>query len=66
MKYFTILSFVALSACASNVLPVEQDRAEQLQYMKAVSEHRAFRPEVYAEPDFQADCEEYQMTECFQ
>jgi hypothetical protein len=65
MKYFAILSFVALSACASNVLPVEQDREMQLQYMQDVSERKAFRPEVYADSEFEADCEEYQMEECF-
>lgn len=65
MKYFTILSFVALSACASNVLPVEQDRAMQLEYMQDVSERKAFRPEVYAEPEFEDDCIEYQMEECY-
>lgn len=65
MKYFAILSIAVLSACSSNVMPIEQDRAEQLQYMQDVSERQAFRPEVYAEPEFEADCIEYQMEECF-
>lgn len=65
MKYFTILSFVVLSACAGTGIPVEEDRAMQLEYMQSISEGRAFRPEVYAEPEFEADCEEYQMEECF-
>lgn len=65
MKYFAILSFVTLSACASNYIPVEEDRSMQLEYIQAISEHRMFRPEVYVEPEFEADCEEYQMEECF-
>lgn len=66
MKYFTVLFFVALSACAGSSIPVEEDRLMQLQYMQDVSERKAFRPEVYAEPEFEADCEEYQMTECYE
>lgn len=65
MKYFAIISFVALTACANTPIPVEQDRAMQQEYLQAVSERKAFRPEVYAEPDFEADCVEYQMEECF-
>ena len=65
MKYFAILSFVALSACVGSGIPVEEDRALQLQYMQDVSERRAFRPEVYAEPEFEADCIEYDMPECY-
>lgn len=65
MKYFAILSFVALSACAGTSIPVEEDRAMQQEYLKAVSERQAFRPEVYAEPEFEADCIEYKMEECF-
>jgi len=65
MKYFTILSFVALSACAGVRIPVEEDRSMQLSYMQSVSERKAFRPEVYAEPEFEADCIEYQMEECY-
>jgi hypothetical protein len=65
MKYFTVLFFVALSACASSSIPVEEDRLMQLQYMQDVSERKAFRPEVYAEPEFEADCIEYQMEECY-
>ncbi len=65
MKYFAILSFVALSACAGTGIPVEEDRAMQMQYLQDVSERQAFRPEVYAEPEFEADCIEYQMEECF-
>lgn len=65
MKYFTILSFVVLSACAGVYIPVEEDRTMQLSYMQSVSERKAFRPEVYAEPEFEADCIEYQMEECY-
>ncbi len=65
MKYFTILSFIALSACAGTGIPVEQDRAMQLEYLQDVSERQAFRPEVYAEPEFEADCIEYNMVECY-
>lgn len=65
MKKIVILSVLLLSACASTGIPVEQDREMQLQYMQDVSEHKVFRPEVYAEPEFEADCEEYQMEECF-
>ncbi len=66
MKYFAILSFALLSACAGTSIPVEQDREMQLQYMQDISERKAFRPEVYAEPEFEADCDEYQMKECFE
>ncbi len=66
MKYFTILSFVMLSACSSTGIPVEEDRTLQLEYMQSVSERKAFRPEVYAEPEFEADCVEYRMKECFE
>jgi hypothetical protein len=66
MKYFTILSFVILSACASTGIPIEEDRTLQLEYMQSVSERKAFRPEVYAEPEFEADCVEYRMKECFE
>ena len=65
MKKIVILSVLLLSACASTGIPIEQDRSMQLQYMQDVSERKAFRPEVYAEPEFEADCEEYQMEECF-
>ncbi len=65
MKYFTILSFVILSACARTGIPVEEDRTLQLEYMQSVSERKAFRPEVYAEPEFEADCIEHQMEECY-
>jgi hypothetical protein len=65
MKYFTILSIALLSACSSNIMPIEQDRALQLQYMQDVSERKEFRPEVYADEEFVADCEEHKMDECY-
>lgn len=65
MKYFTVVSFVLLSACAGTSIPVDEDRAMQQEYLQAVNERKAFRPEVYAEPEFEADCIEYEMEECF-
>lgn len=65
MKYFAVLSFVLLSACTGVSIPVDEDRAMQLEYMQNVSERKAFRPEVYAEPEFEADCIEYEMDECY-
>lgn len=67
MKYFAILCALALSACSATApMPVEKDRAMQLDYIQAISERSAFRPEVYAEPEFLSDCEEFHMTECYE
>jgi hypothetical protein len=67
-----LIAAVMLSACVS---PMDRDLADHLeaerdfhanqQYQEDVYNHRAFRPEVYTNDEFLADCEYYQMEECF-
>lgn len=72
MKYAILLSIAVLSACNSPdpgriaALEAEADYHANMQYRQDVADHRAFRPEVYAEPEFLADCEYYQMIECYE
>lgn len=56
MKYIAVSIVFILSACAAQVTP---ERAAQ----KAEEDH--FRHEVYLEQEYLADCEEYEMEECF-
>lgn len=72
MKYAFIFAAALLSACASTDselrahLEAEQDFHAHQQYLQDVSERKAYRPEVYAEPEFLADCDYYQMEECYE
>ena len=72
MKYFAIAAALLLSACASYDtelaahLEAEQDFHVHQQYLQDLSERKVYRPEVYAEPEFFADCEYYQMDECYE
>ncbi len=72
MKYAFIIAAVLLSACASSDrvlqahLEAEQDFHAHQQYLQDLSEQKVYRPEVYAEPEFFADCEYYQMDECYE
>jgi len=63
LKMMMVLAL--LSGCVGTTVPIETDRAMQLQYLQDVSERKAFRPEVYAESEFLSDCEEFQMEECY-
>jgi hypothetical protein len=47
-------------------LEAEADFHTNQAYREAISNHEAFRPEVYADPEFVADCEYYRMPECFE
>lgn len=68
-----LVAILSLSACA---VPMDQDLADHLEaerdfhanqhYQKDIYYRRAFRPEVYANDEFLADCEYYQMEECFE
>ena len=66
MKYTILLFALSLAACAAPPMPEPQDRALQLDYMKSVAERKAYRPEVYAEPEFESDCDFYKMPECYE
>ena len=72
MKYLAIASVILLSACSSmdgelqSHLEAEQDFHANQQYRQDIQNFEAFRPEVYAEPEFLADCEYYQMMECYE
>ena len=68
MKYAFFFALIALSACAAQpeYVDVEMDRAEQQQYLRNVNDRWAFRPEVYADIEFEADCVAYEMDECYE
>jgi len=68
-----MIATLSLSACVS---PMDRDLQEHLeaerdfhadqQYREDIYNHRSFRPEVYANDEFLADCEYYQMSECYE
>jgi hypothetical protein len=78
MKYLSIITTIALlSGCVSAANPemdpelaahleAERDFAYHQYYLKQVHERKAFRPEVYADPEFLSDCEVYEMEECYE
>lgn len=73
MKYIVITALLGLAACVEPMDPeleahleAERDFAYHQYYLQQVADRKAFRPEVYAEPEFLADCEEYQMEECYE
>ena len=67
-----LMAAMLLSACVS---PMDQELADHLeaerdfhahqQYQEDVYNRQAFRPEVYANEEYLADCEYYQMEECY-
>lgn len=65
MNCLAILSLITLTACGSTYVPIEEDLELQQDYLQAVEIKQLYRPEVYAEPEFEADCDEYKMEECF-
>lgn len=64
-----LLSFLLLSACAAvdltDHLAAEADFHANQEYLFLLSQGKVFRPEVYSDDEFLADCEFYQMPECF-
>lgn len=75
MKTFLVMMAVAasLSACVAPMdrelvdhLEAERDFHANQQYQEDVYFRRAFRPEVYANDEFLADCEYYNMEECYE
>lgn len=69
MKYIIVVAM--LSACSMSPelkshLDAEKDFHANQQYQEDIYNHRAYRPEVYAEPDFLSDCIEYDMIECYE
>ena len=73
MKLAILFLALIVSACGMTPeqelaahLEAERDFAYHQYYIQQVAERKAFRPEVYAEPEFLADCEEYQMEECYE
>lgn len=68
-----ILITTSLAGCVAPMDPelvahleAERDFAYHQYYLQQVSERQAFRPEVYANDEFLADCEYYQMKECYE
>lgn len=78
MKHLFLIATIALlSGCVTAENPqmdpelaahleAERDFAYHQYYLKRVYERKEFRPEVYAEPEFLSDCQEYQMEECYE
>jgi hypothetical protein len=70
-KYSIILVALLTSACASYDqdlqahLEAEADFHANMQYRQEVSERKAFNPGVYSDSEFLADCEYYQMDDCY-
>lgn len=67
-----LFAVLPLSACVSTMDPelqahleAERDFHADRRYREAIYNRRAFRPEVYANDEFLADCEYYQMEECY-
>lgn len=73
MKYVAIAAALLLSACVQPPmdpelaahLEAERDFAYHQYHVQQVAERKAFRPEVYANDEYLADCEYYQMEECY-
>ena len=68
-----IIAIALLGACSAPLdreltdhLEAERDFHANQQYQEDVYNQKAFRPEVYANDEYLADCEYYQMKECYE
>lgn len=73
MKLAILFLTLVVSACGMTSeqelaahLEAERDFTNHQYYLQQVAERKAFRPEVYANDEYLADCEYYQMEECYE